>query len=235
MKSFLREMEEKFMELEDYCDSCNQVKSQCVCDESELDEISTTGGVAGYNTPNAFSKKGADDDTVEALGMKRVKIKESVNTPASFRWKDTGYQKPESPEETSQDKFPFSNDMEKWPNKDQEYPVKFTNQPYGTANITDKSSKVYEMMDQKYEQLIESYRRFATEDKHLSPEKKVKNTIKELAKKLQEIETLVNYNTKLKTESGVAASSYGSSTQTALTKISEKLIKISERVRALGE
>jgi hypothetical protein len=235
MKSFLREMEEKFMELEDYCDSCDRVKSQCVCDESELDEISTTGGVAGYNTPNAFSKKGADDDTVEALGMKRVKIKESVNTPASFRWKDTGYQKPESPEETSQDKFPFSNDMEKWPNKDQEYPVKFTNQPYGTANITDKSSKVYEMMDQKYEQLIESYRRFATEDKHLSPEKKVKNTIKELAKKLQEIETLVNYNTKLKTESGVAASSYGSSTQTALTKISEKLIKISERVRALGE
>ena len=235
MKSFLKEMEEKFMELEDYCDACDRVKSQCVCDESELDEISTTGGVAGYNTPNAFSKTGADDDTVEALGMKRVKIKESVNTPPTFRWKDTGYQKPESPEETSQDKFPFSNDMEKWPNKDQEYPVKFSNQPYGTANIPDASSKVYEMMDRKYEQLIESYRRFATEDKHLSPEKKVKNTIKELAKKLQEIETLVNYNTKLKTESGVSASTYGSSTQNALTKISEKLIKISERVRALGE
>jgi hypothetical protein len=235
MKSFLREMEEKFMELEDYCDACDRVKSQCVCDESELDEISTTGGVAGYNTPNAFSKTGADDDTVEALGMKRVKIKESVNTLPTFRWKDTGYQKPESPEETSQDKFPFSNDTDKWPNEDQEYPVKFTNQPYGTANIPDKSSKVYEMMDRKYEQLIESYRRFATEDKHLSPEKKVKNTIKELAKKLQEIETLVNYNTKLKTESGVSASTYGSSTQNALTKISEKLIKISERVRALGE
>jgi ABC-type taurine transport system substrate-binding protein len=91
------------------------------------------------------------------------------------------------------------------------------------------------MMDRKYEELIESYRRFATEDKHLSPEKKVKNTIKELAKKLQEIEILVNYNTRLKTESGVSSSAYGSSTQKALTKISEKLIKISERVRALGE
>jgi hypothetical protein len=235
MKSFLKEMEEKFMELEDYCDACDRVKSKCICDESELDEISTTGGVAGYNTPNAFSRSGADNDTVEVLGMKRVKIKESVNTPPSFRWKDTGYQKPESSDETSQDKFSFSNDMDKWPNKDQEYPVKFTNQPYGTANIPDKSSKVYEMMDRKYEELIESYRRFATEDKHLSPEKKVKNTIKELAKKLQEIEILVNYNTRLKTESGVSSSAYGSSTQKALTKISEKLIKISERVRALGE
>lgn len=92
-----------------------------------------------------------------------------------------------------------------------------------------------DVLEKKYEELLESYRRFATEDKHLSPEKKVKNTIKDLAKKLQEIETLVNYNTRLKTESGISASAYGSSTQKALTKISERLIKISERVRALGE
>ena len=85
------------------------------------------------------------------------------------------------------------------------------------------------------EEWLESYRRFATEDKHTSPERKVKNTIKEIAKKLQEIETMVNYNTRLKTESGVAASTYGPGTQKALTKISERLIKISERVRALGE
>ena len=68
-----------------------------------------------------------------------------------------------------------------------------------------------------------------------APEKKVKNTIKEIAKKLQEIETLVNHNSKLKTESGVTSSVYGPSEQKALTKISERLIKISERVRSLGE
>ena len=54
-------------------------------------------------------------------------------------------------------------------------------------------------------------------------------------KKLQEIETMVNYNTRLKTESGVTSSNYGPGTQKALTKISERLIKISERVRSLGE
>ena len=219
MRSFLREMEEKFIEIE------NDEQAE----DADVTEQNVTAAVAGYNTPGAFL-------TPAQYEKKKKKIKyESVNTPPTFRWKDDIHQTPESSEETSQDKFPFSADMDKWPNKDQEYPVKFTNQPYGTANIPDKSSKVYEMMDRKYEELIESYRRFATEDKHLSPERKVKNTIKELAKKLQEIETLVNYNTRLKTESGVSASTYGSSTQKALTKISEKLIKISERVRALGE
>ena len=95
--------------------------------------------------------------------------------------------------------------------------------------------KVQEAMDTKYEQLIESYRSFANGDPKLTTEKKVKNTIKDIAKRLQEIETLVNYNSRLKTESGVAASSYGPSTQKALNKISERLIKISERVRSLGE
>lgn len=219
MRSFLREMEEKFIEIE------NDEQAE----DADVTEQNVTAAVAGYNTPGAFL-------TPAQYEKKKKKIKyESVNTPPTFRWKDDVHQTPESSEETSQDKFPFSTDTDKWPNKDQEYPVKFTNQPYGTANIPDKSSKVYEMMDRKYEELIESYRRFATEDKHLSPEKKVKNTIKDLAKKLQEIEMLVNYNTRLKTESGISASAYGSSTQKALAKISERLIKISERVRALGE
>ena len=52
---------------------------------------------------------------------------------------------------------------------------------------------------------------------------------------LSEIETLVNYNSKLKTESGVTSSVYGPGTSKALTEISKRLIKISERVRSLGE
>ena len=95
--------------------------------------------------------------------------------------------------------------------------------------------KVQEAMDTKYEQLIESYRSFANGNPKLTTEKKVKNTIKDIAKRLQEIQTLVDYNSRLKTESGVAASSYGPSTQKALNKISERLIKISERIRSLGE
>jgi hypothetical protein len=242
MKSFLKEIESKFIELENnYCDACDRPMDQCICDEEEIAEISTSAGAGAYNTPNAFSKTGAGDDTVEVLGMKRVKkrVRESVNTPPSFKWKETGHQTPDSGEETSQDKFPFSSGEENWPNADQEYPVKFSNQPYGTSNIKDEtvkhSSKVAEAMDRKYEQLIESYRTFATGDSKTTPEQKVKNTIKEVAKKLQEIETLVNHTSRLKTESGLSRTNIGSSADKALVKIAERLTKISERVRSLGE
>ena len=93
--------------------------------------------------------------------------------------------------------------------------------------------KVQEAMDKKYLELIEGYRDFKQGD--VKPSHTVKNTIKEIAKKLQEIETLVQYGSRLKKESGLASSEYGSSTSNALNKISERLIKISERVRSLGE
>jgi len=125
MRSFLREMEEKFIEIE------NDEQAE----DADVTEQNVTAAVAGYNTPGAFL-------TPAQYEKKKKKIKyESVNTPPTFRWKDDIHQTPESSEETSQDKFPFSADMDKWPNKDQEYPVKFTNQPYGTANIPDKSSR----------------------------------------------------------------------------------------------
>ena len=197
--------------------------------DDELDEQNVTGAIAGYSTPNAFRKK------TKKVGYASG-LEESVNTPPSY--KPGEHQLPESEEETSMDKFPFSTDIAKWPNSKQEYPVKFSNQPYGTANIKDKTEKVSlvaEAMDRKYEQMIEGYRSFANGDSKITPEKKVKSTIQEIAKKLQEIELLVNYNSRLKTESGVTSKAYGPSTTKALTKISERLIKISERVRSLGE
>jgi|688.fasta_scaffold359390_2 hypothetical protein len=244
MKSFLKEIEDKFQDLEETC-TCG--KPGCPeCNPEGLDEMSATGAVAGFNTPAAFAKPGK-------WKSKDIKY-ESVNTPPSFKWRETGYQQPESGEETSQDKFPFSTVNDKWPNKDQEYPVKFSNQPYGTANIKDTTTRVgnlpdtstpikktsnymqvHEAMDRKYEQLIESYRAFATGDSKLTPEQKVKNTIKEVAKKLQEIETLVNHTSRLKTESGLSRMGIGNAADKALVKISERLTKISERVRALGE
>lgn len=231
MRSFLKEIEQKFMELEssEYCDVCNKPADQCTCNETDIEEQNVTAAVAGFNTPAAFAKPGQ---------WKRKEAKyESVNTPASFKWKETEHQRPESNEETSQDKFPFATDIEKWPNKDQEYPVKFTNQPYGTANIKDQTAKVSlkveDILEKKYERLIEGYRDFKTGD--AKPSIKIKSTIQEIAKKLQEIETLVNYNSKLKTEAGVTSSAYGPATTKALTKISERLIKISEKIRSLGE
>ena len=95
--------------------------------------------------------------------------------------------------------------------------------------------KVQEAMDRKYEQLIEGYRDFALGEKNSSPVKTVNSAIREVAKKLKEIEETVKYTGRLKTESGIAHSGFSSGTHNALRKISERLIKISERVRSLGE
>ena len=99
----------------------------------------------------------------------------------------------------------------------------------------DEYASVQEAMDKKYLKIIESYSKFATGNPKSSPSQTVNGTIKEVAKKLQEIEKLVKYTSRLKNESGIAGSTYGKSTHNALNKISERLLKISERVRSLGE
>jgi len=98
-----------------------------------------------------------------------------------------------------------------------------------------KYESVQKAMDIKYEAMIESYSKFATGNPKSTPSQTVNGTIKEVAKKLQEIDQLVRYTSRLKNESGIAGSTYGRSTSNALNKISERLIKISERVRSLGE
>ena len=113
---------------------------------------------------------------------------------------------------------------------------------YMTPNAFGKKKKNYkwasvsEAMDKKYEKLIESYSKFAMgKGSKASPSRTVNETIRDVAKKLQEIETLINYTGRLKNESGMTRAEYGKSTHTALNKISERLLKISERVRRLGE
>jgi hypothetical protein len=225
MKSLLNEMKKRFDEIEssDYCDSCDRPKDQCVCEnEEELDEQNVTSAVAGFSTPAAFAKPGK--------WKNKTKTHESVNTPPSFRWKDDTYQRPESEEEEFNDKFPFSDDEKDWFNKSYEYPSKpMPNKP------SKHMKSVSEIIDKKYERLVESYRAYATGNSKSTPEQKIKQTIKEVARQLQEIEQTVNYASRLKTESGVARNGYGTSVEKSLNKISERLIKISERVRALGE
>ena len=235
MNSFLRDIEKKFLVLEsaDHCDSCANTLDECVCESEELDEMSTTGGVAGYNVPGAFTseKKFKKKKFTWAGGP----TNESVNTSPQYSTKDERYQRPESEEEEYMDKFPFAEADTDWQHAKYEYPSKNLVGTPGVASKKHKTLKVEDVLENKYEQLIEGYRSFATGDPKKSPEKKVKETIQEIAKKLQEIETLVNYNSKLKTEAGVTSSAYGSSTKKALSKISERLIKISERIRSLGE
>ena len=239
MKSFLKEIEQKFLELEsaDYCDSCDKPLDQCICNADEIDEQNVTGAVAGYNTPAAFAKPGKWKN--KKIGYASG-VNESVNTPPTFRWDTEDYQTPESEEEEYVDKFPFAIDTE-WQHKNYKYPsVDLSTKP-GTATKKHKALKVgktnklqvEDILEKKYEQIIEGYRDFKSGD--VKPSVKVKDSIREIAKKLKEIETIVNYSTKYKNEAGVTSAAYGPGTTKALTEISNRLIKMSERIRSLGE
>ena len=107
--------------------------------------------------------------------------------------------------------------------------------PTSKTKLHTEYNLVQEAMDHKYEQLIEGYKTFALSDPKMSPAKKVNASIKNVAKQLKEIEETIKHTSRLKTESGISHSGFGPSTSKALGKISERLIKISERVRTLGE
>ena len=104
-----------------------------------------------------------------------------------------------------------------------------------TSLHTEQYNKVQEAMDTKYEHLIEGYKQFALGERNSTPNQTVNRSIKEVAKQLRQIEETIKYTGRLKTESGIAHSGFSEGTNNALRKISERLIKISERVRSLGE
>jgi hypothetical protein len=68
-------------------------------------------------------------------------------------------------------------------------------------------------------------------DESATSKQKVNKAIKEINSKLFVIERLINQNVKLKTEDGVDATKYWKSTRGNLYKISEKMIRISEKLR----
>jgi hypothetical protein len=132
-------------------------------EDEELDEITTTGNVAGYNTPNAFKKTdGKDvDDEPDSSHVKRI------NT-------GTGYT---------------------------------------------------QVNENRYHQLRKS---------EGTPNQKIGVGIRELRQQLSEMEKFVTWYGKIKNESGLDSADYWKRTQRHLTKIRERIDKLSSKIRDLS-
>jgi len=65
----------------------------------------------------------------------------------------------------------------------------------------------------------------------LNSKQKVNKSIKEVASKLYKIERIINQNIKLKTEEGIDNKQYWKSTRKNLYKISERMMRIGEKLR----
>ena len=65
----------------------------------------------------------------------------------------------------------------------------------------------------------------------LTSKQKVNKAIKEVASRLYKMERVINQNIKLKTEEGIDNKQYWNSTRTNLYKISERMMRIGEKLR----
>ena len=148
-----------------------------ISSSSELDEMSTTSSVAGYDSPNAFGKQ--SDKDIEVLGYKKV------------------------------------------PKKD--------------MNMKEVKKSTYKSMMSSLHAVNEvSYRAYKN-DESATPVQKVNKGIQEVNKMIAEMENIVNLNLRLKNESDVNSSHFWKSTSNRFTKINERLIRISNKLKELSK
>ena len=68
-------------------------------------------------------------------------------------------------------------------------------------------------------------------DESATSRQKVNKSIKEVSSRLLRIERIINHNIKLKTEEGIDNKQYWKSTRSGLYKISERMMRIGEKLR----
>ena len=245
MKSFLKEIESKFKEIQeqdqdgdkdqDFADvqiarmiasgmskedAIAKVKSKKCNEEAKPDFLDLDGDNDTEETMKQAAKQAkANEATIEVPQEKLAQVKAQADDDDTIKVVD---------EEIDEQNVTGAIAGYNTPNA-------FSTKAQAKKKKNMKYESVQDAMDQKYAAMIESYSKFSTGNPKSTPSQTVNGTIKEVAKKLQEIEQLVKYTSRLKNESGIAGSTYGRSTHNALKKISERLLKISERVRSLGE
>ncbi len=109
-----------------------------------------------------------------------------------------------------------------------------TPKAFGKDNKKEKenatNSTGYKIVKELYNQ---NYSAFKKDDSKNSRQK-VNGAIKEINRKLFEIERIIGRAAKLKTEDGVSSDKYWKSTKPRMTKIAERLIKVSHKLREIA-
>jgi hypothetical protein len=177
--------------------------------EKELEEMTGTGAVAGYDTPAAFSKPG--------------QTKKKNNRLANI----TGGEVVNDLEEA---KDWLKNDVP----ADSKKPLEI--KPTATdcsdsGEIADKSGMILAKGDD--EASLNENRWLAIKNEDGSPKAKMSKGITSIKQQLGEVEKFVNWYSKIKNENGVKRDDYYKRTNKSLHKIKERLMNLSEKIRTL--
>ena len=178
-------------------------------DEKELEEMTGTGAVAGYDTPNAFSKPGST----------AKKNKRLANV--------TGGEVVDDLEEA---KDWLKNDVPA--NSKKPLVIKPTAISSADAGgIADKSGMILAKDDE--EASLNENRWLEIKNGDGSPKAKMSRGVTSIKQQLGEVEKFVNWYSKIKNENGVKRGDYYKRTNKSLHKIKERLMNLSEKIRTL--
>jgi hypothetical protein len=181
--------------------------------EKDLEEMTGTGAVAGYNTPAAFTKPGG----TKAKNARLAKVSggEVVNDIEESIVK----------EELSGASGILQLDPEKY---------KSTATKAGKED--EKDETMADMSDMELAEggahLAEN-RWLAIKNEEGSVKSKLGRGISSIHNQLTEVEKFVNWYSKLKTENGVKKEDYYKRTHKSLGRIKERLMNLSEKIRTL--
>ena len=177
--------------------------------EKELEEMTGTGAVAGYDTPNAFSKPGQ-------TGKKNKRL-------ANVTGGEVVYDLEEA-------KDWLKNDVPANSKKPLEMKPTATDCS-DSGEIADKSGMILAKDDD--EASLNENRWLAIKNEDGSPKSKMSKGITSIKQQLGEVEKFVNWYSKIKNENGVKRGDYYKRTNKSLHKIKERLMNLSEKIRTL--
>ena len=132
----------------------------------------------------------------------------------------------------------FNKDFKKIEEEDiEELNVTGGGEVYNTPKAFKKKKKKKDMEESTFVKMSRimnlseiNYKQYKNDDS-LNSKQKVNKAIKEVNSKLFKIERIINQNIKLKTEDGVDSRQYWKSTRNNLYKISERMMRIGEKLR----
>jgi hypothetical protein len=211
--------------------------------EKELEEMTGTAAVAGYNTPAAFSKPGQTAKKNKRLanvtgGEVVDDLEEGITSsagapfskPSEVAGKNAKLAKLSGGTIVGEEKDWLKNDVPANSKKPLEIKPTATDCS-DSGEIADKSGMVLAKDDD--EASLNENRWLAIKNEDGSPKSKMSKGITSIKQQLGEVEKFVNWYSKIKNENGVKRGDYYKRTNKSLHKIKERLMNLSEKIRTL--
>ena len=201
--------------------------------KKELEEASTSAATPGYQTPMAFSG-GRKKDKKKKRDIAKAVYNESINEAKGKKAKVASYNVFGSMRELSFNLGKVIDIIDKDPHY-----RKLSSDLGNFKSVVDKKLKSYQAplkkvsADTMLESINEGRYHDYRNDESMTPKQKIGRSMREIRDSLNELNRLVKMNVRLKNELKVDSRSYWKNTHKALNKISERLVKLANKVGQL--